>query len=129
MSLHETQTDLQHEQLFADKLKFLWNCELDKLPQLYRVDFAIMQGEKVNGFIEYKCRTFESTKYDTAILSLDKWLYINVLSEATRLPVYLSVSYTDADTFIQIDKSTQIEVALQDGAPVVLIPITFFERL
>jgi len=130
MILHETITDLQHEQDFADKLSFIWGVELVKLPKLYRVDFAtIMQSGKVSGFIEYKARTFNSDKYRTALLSLDKWLYLNVLSVNTKLPVFLFVGYTDVDTFIQINESIKIELSIRDGKPVVLINIEQFERI
>jgi hypothetical protein len=125
----ETQNDLQNEQEFKNLIECSWNVFLIKMPALYRVDFAVVQSGKVTGFIEYKCRTFPSTRYKQALLSLDKWLYLHVLSDATKVPVYLAIGYSDVIALLRIDKTIPIEITIKDSVPFVLIDLNFFERI
>lgn len=122
--------DIFNEQVFADSLSLIWQSTFCKLPKMFRVDYALVKGEKVVGFCEIKNREISFNDYSDTLLSLNKWEYLLYLSQSTKLPVYLAIQYLDKGTYVEIDKNLDIEIKLKtvkgDTIPYVFIKLSQF---
>jgi len=129
--VNETPADLAEEQAMADKVAKLWRCELKKLPKNYHIDFAIMDGGEVKGFIEMRRRHIKSTDYPDTFLSLKKWMGLQAVAKTTGLPVHWCVQYDDKICSIKVaDQKLKLGIngnrmrGYEDSfEPVVHIPI------
>lgn len=68
---NETATDRSRQDAARDLLAQAWRCKIiDLSPNLYELDWAIIQDDKLVAWAEYKHR---SRRYDTVLLSYAKW--------------------------------------------------------
>ena len=126
----ETEADLAEERKMADKLAKAWGVEVVKLPKNYHIDFCIMEGGDVKGFVEMRRRHIKSTDYDDTFLSLKKWMGLQAVARSTGLPVHWCVQYDDKLCSIKVgEQKFRIGVngnrmkGYEDGfEPVVHIP-------
>lgn len=107
---YESSGDRSRELTFADEIGESWGCVLRKTPPYYHVDFMGLQhegqGAKIRFFVEMKHRNIKSTQYPTYLLSLKKWLNMNLISKHGGVPVVLAVRFTDRDLFMYVTGET-----------------------
>jgi hypothetical protein len=106
-----------------------------KLPRKSSLDFAAVRSGEVIGIGEIKVRTNDHTKYDTYMISMDKWHVGCSLSSHLQLPVWLIVQFTDKLMYVPMAFQEGITYAMggrddrgdpADQEPVVLIPMGLF---
>jgi|TARA_Y100000296_G_scaffold59472_1_gene68662 hypothetical protein len=69
--MYERENDLDKEREVAEHLSKLWGYDFIKLPIRYNLDYMLFDsGGTAKAVAEIKCR---GKKYDTLILSLEKW--------------------------------------------------------
>ena len=90
---YESDGDLANETAVASYVGARWNCNFEKLPISYHLDFALTREGAVEGFAEIKCRTSERTRYPTYMIALSKLNAAMTLRHVTGLPVFLIVRW------------------------------------
>ena len=95
--IYEREEDRRNEWDFAVGLCGIWNVRLKKLPIKYGLDFALMRGDELRGFLEIKCRGNASTKYSNYLLSLHKMGQAKRLHELTGKPSILAVQFYECN--------------------------------
>jgi len=138
---YETPYDMDAEDKVALILAEKWKCEVQKLPQFYRVDRALTRDSRIEGLVEIKCRLrVRRDKYPTYMLSVSKLGAMDALARAMKIPVFLVVEWEDEIGYIETDGLlAEIEDFYiggrvdrndkQDKEPVVYIPIEDFTCL
>lgn len=91
----ETTENLKLELLTIDAIAKSWKCDPVKLPQYCQLDFALTRQGVIKAFAEVKCRSFESTRYKTALIHLHKMMYARQVAFETNIPTFLIVRWTD----------------------------------
>ena len=91
---YESAKDRQNEAIPANVLRAM-GYDVHKLPDHYRIDYAVMRDGRCVAFAEIKTRTNESAAYDTYMISLSKLVAAQSLSDFTGLTVSLIVQWTD----------------------------------
>lgn len=133
--IYENSATLSVENTFAHSLELLWACELKKLSYKYQLDYCCMRNREVVSWLELKCRSNHFLKYPTYMVSLDKWMKGIQLSEASGVPAFLAVRFTDADAYVRIGRGVGTvgyggrtdRGDSQDVEPVVLVPMDKFK--
>ena len=92
---YETKDDLNNEKQIAKVIENVFKCELYKMPIKLSLDFMAMRNGKAVAFIEARQRKNEMTRYDTYMISMYKLMMARNLTQATKLPCYLAVQFTD----------------------------------
>jgi len=92
---YETQDDLNNEKQIAKVIEDVFKCELYKMPIKLSLDFMAMRDGKAVAFIEARQRKNEMTRYYTYMISLYKLMMARNLTQATKLPCFLAVQFTD----------------------------------
>ena len=92
---YETQDDLNNEKQIAKVIESAYKCELYKMPIKLSLDFMAMRNGKAVAFIEARNRNNEMTRYDTYMISMYKLMMASNLTQATKLPCFLVVQFTD----------------------------------
>ena len=108
--LYESQKDLDEERKIAQFFAEKFDCTFSKMPIRYGLDYAIVRGRKVCGFAEFKSRTNALERYDTYMLSLGKVVSAHTLTQATTLPSFLMVKWTNAIGYISLSTPYEIEM-------------------
>jgi hypothetical protein len=136
---YENEFDLERESLIAYKLGEAWGRKLFKLPSYYPCDMAVTGGDnKIEGFVEIKCRAQSADRFDTLWLSLHKVIEIKRLAKEAGVPPYLAVGFEFTKDVRWILLSGTYPVILggrtdrgdtQDMEPVVEFPVAKFNRL
>lgn len=67
--IYETDEDRARETEFALQIEGRFGCQLIKLGYDWQFDYLIARNHNLTGIAEVKCRTHESSKYDTVIFS------------------------------------------------------------
>lgn len=89
--MYETDEDLAREKVVIGKLARLLGCKPMKLPpERYFVDHALLQGNEVYAFAEAKVRHKE---YDSYIISLHKWMWLERFAEHAQNASILVVQW------------------------------------
>ena len=130
--IYETIQDLTNESSVMYALSEKFNCTFRKMPRKYGLDYAALRDGRVVAFLEVKCRTCRSDKYEEYMLSLHKVMAATKLSSTTNLPCFLVVAWTDAIGYTHISAPSvgfggrQDRNDNDDMEPVALIPINHF---
>lgn len=135
--LYETPEHLAREFNVAQAIEEALSSTLHKLPHKYNADYAAFRDDKLQSWIEIKCRDVESTAFPTVMLSLDKWLKIRWLAHATGVKFTLVVEFRDGIYWTdETDKVRPIAFLgrsdrndWQDMEPSVRIPLSEFKPL
>ena len=133
----ESSEDRRNESDVARALEHRWACRLHKLPKSYRLDYLCTRRGVAVAWVEVKCRTHSSDRYDTLMLSLSKQLAARELTQQTGLPSCLVVRFTDDIYFAPFSRDYAITMGgrtaktrdTRDLEPVIQIPIKEMERL
>lgn len=129
---YETQSDSDRERLVVESMAIAWGLNPIKLPKFYKQDWALAKLDKtVRAIVEVKCRTHERGRFDTLILSLDKWQALAMLSERTSTKGLLGVRYSDGIYWIVAQHQPEWKITIggrtdradpDDVEPVIHIP-------
>jgi len=94
--------DDENERAVGDLAAQYWNCELNKLPRAYYIDFLATRDKVGVAWVEVKCRRFNHDEYDTFMVAVQKWNagWQHVLS--TGLPFLIVVGYFDCVKFLEV---------------------------
>jgi len=90
-----TPADEAVERVIADTVGVSWNCSPTKLAKFNSIDFALTRDGNVSGWMEIKRRTNAHDKYPTYMISFDKWKNLILTANASQLPAFLVVQFTD----------------------------------
>lgn len=94
--VYESGKDRANEVDVAGTIAAAWGLVARKLPMQYRVDFALLDGDFVEAFVEVKDRSkYRSTSFPTLILSAAKYEAGLALARAFGLPVFVAARWSD----------------------------------
>lgn len=103
---YESAGDRRKEISFAQTIEEMTGSFLKKTPPFYHVDFMGLSkasgGSNVKFFVEVKHRKIDHNRYDTYMLSLKKWINMNLIRRYGGLPVYLAIRYQDLDLCLPV---------------------------
>ena len=91
---YESAEDLDRERIVMAAVGKAWGVEFTKMPDRYRMDFALTVENVVVGFAEVKCRNVHSSTYDSFFISSEK-LLTSQAWEALGVPCTAIIAYTD----------------------------------
>ena len=91
----ETRYDQKREERVAGFLEGLWGVTCFKLPVIYSLDFWIESKEK-SYWCEVKCRNISADKYDTFIVSANKFRKGASFARATGIPFIMVWAMKDS---------------------------------
>jgi hypothetical protein len=101
--IYETSENRNSEQAVADLLASTWKTTILKLPKLAKVDRLVVAGGNVRAWLEIKCRYNPMHTYLTYMISARKIQDGLDLSEATKLPFILVVSWSDGVCWTKVE--------------------------
>ena len=141
--VYETKDDLKNEKDIAKLVSDELNCTLVKLPRKYQLDYGIVTigegGKKfITGMVEIKCRNILKDKYDTYMISADKFMVGLQYMQQFNLTIKLVVSWVDCVGVYDFKEDTSYHIGFngrydrgdsEDVEPVVYIPIKAFKTL
>jgi len=107
----ETRDDQKREERVAGFLEGLWGVTCHKLPTSYSLDYWIESKEK-SYWCEVKCRTFGYDKYDTLILSMNKFRKGASYTLATGIPFISVFAMTDGLYYHEWEKDTIYDIRM-----------------
>jgi hypothetical protein len=135
---YESPEDIIAERAALDRACEVWKCTAEKLPIKYELDYLLLREKRGVAWLEIKSRTNVRLAYPTYMISLGKIMAARRLSEASQLPSFLLVQWTDACGYIRNDSLLDFKIAFDgrkdrgdpdDLEPVALIPIGDFALL
>ncbi len=104
--VYESAADRKREKSFAHQIEKVTGAFLKKTPPFYHVDFMGLtrqsKGANVGFFVEIKHRKIDHNRYDTYMLSLKKWINMNLIRRYGGVPVFLAIRYLDIDLCIPV---------------------------
>jgi hypothetical protein len=135
--LYETTENRSDELAIALQLRTLCNCDIRKLKNVYRVDYAALRNNRVIAWIEIKRRHRTFDQYPDCYLSFEKAMFAQSLHLMSKLPCTMVVQFDDCLAFADmLVPGRQIEFAgrfdrgdWQDVEPIVLVPMAEFRIL
>ena len=141
--VYETKDDLKNEKDIAKLVSDELDCTLVKLPRKYQLDYGIVTigegGKKfITGMVEIKCRSILKDKYDTYMISADKFMVGLQYMQQFNLTIKLVVSWVDCVGVYDFKEDTSYHIGFngrydrgdsEDVEPVVYIPIKAFKTL
>ena len=101
---YETSEDLNNEGSIINHVSNLWNVNFSKLPLSYKLDYAMYRNNSLMGFCEIKRRKYRRSDFETYIISLDKVIKANQLSNITNTKSILLVSWIDGMGWINLNE-------------------------
>lgn len=132
---YESGADLAAEQAAIGVAAQTWGASYAKLPNQYRVDFAVLRNKSIVAWAEVKCRKHPHGQYPTLILSLAKHIAGVEMERQTDKPFLVLARWQDRLGYIRPSQGSY-EVCIggrtdrndwQDIEPVVHYPIADFK--
>lgn len=140
--MYETNDTLDAEGVVASKIASAWNCDFQKLPIRYHLDFVLTRRKVAMAFCEVKSRSYtmdDIGKMGGYLLSVGKWTAAKSMSDACGIPFILVVKTVDGiwhASFQQSFKPDGISVMgradrgdWQDVEPCIILNTNKFKRL
>ena len=93
--LYETQQDRDNEQNMARIIEGQFDCSLTKMPIKLSLDYMATRDGTAVAFIEARQRKTPMQQYSTYMISLYKVMMASTLTQATGLPCFLAVQWSD----------------------------------
>ena len=134
--LYESARDRVNESDVAGAIARAWGLAARKLPMQYRIDFALLDGDSIEAFLEVKDRSrYRSDAFPTLILSAAKYEAALSLSRSFGLPVFLAARWADRTgvRLIQPERTLRLVLAgrrdrgdWQDMEPCVALDVAGF---
>lgn len=134
--IYENAETLRLERATADYLEERLGGQLIKMPMKLSLDFLVMKDGAGVAFVEVRNRSNAMRQYPTYMLSLYKVLAASSLTQATGLPSFLAVQWTDACGIVKLPPMDGMAVGYgghnsrndpQDMEPMCYIEIDRFE--
>jgi hypothetical protein len=99
---YESQQDRLNEAAIKIRLQTAWKCELVKQPKKYRLDYALYDNDRLEGFCEVKRRHNPHDRYPTIFIALDKHLEAKHLETHLGLPTFFAVHFDDGVWYLDL---------------------------
>jgi len=128
--LYETQQDRDNEQALSSIIQRQFNCQLTKMPIKLSLDFMATRDGSAVAFIEARQRKTKMLQYPTYMISLYKAMMANTLTQATGLPCFLAVQWSDAAGICKLpakDMDIQTGGTMRRGDPQDIEPVAYFD--
>ena len=128
--LYETQQDRDNEQALSSIIEKQFNCQLTKVPIKLSLDFMATRNGSAVAFIEARQRKTKMLQYPTYMISLYKVMMANTLTQATGLPCFLAVQWSDAAGICKLpsnDMDIQTGGTMRRGDPQDIEPVAYFD--
>ena len=128
--LYETQQDRDNEQSLSSIIQRQFNCQLTKMPIKLSLDFMATRDGSAVAFIEARQRKTKMLQYPTYMISLYKVMMANTLTQATGLPCFLAVQWSDAAGICKLpakDMDIQTGGTMRRGDPQDIEPVAYFD--
>jgi len=128
--LYETQQDRDNEQALSSIIERQFNCQLTKMPIKLSLDFMAARNGSAVAFIEARQRKTRMLQYPTYMISLYKVMMANTLTQATGLPCFLAVQWSDAAGICKLpanDMDIQTGGTTRRGDPQDIEPVAYFD--
>ena len=128
--LYETQQDRDNEQSLSSIIQRQFNCQLTKMPIKLSLDFMATRDGSAVAFIEARQRKTKMLQYPTYMISLYKVMMANTLTQATGLPCFLAVQWSDAAGICKLpakDMDIQAGGTMRRGDPQDIEPVAYFD--
>ena len=128
--LYETQQDRDNEQALSSIIERQFNCQLTKMPIKLSLDFMATRNGSAVAFIEARQRKTRMLQYPTYMISLYKVMMANTLTQATGLPCFLAVQWSDAAGICKLpanDMDIQTGGTTRRGDPQDIEPVAYFD--
>lgn len=131
--IYENEETLQAERSAITIVAEKWKAQAVKLPRRYSADFALLRGQQVKAWAEFKQRKNKMGKYPTYTVSLFKYMNMVNLSKETGVPSFFIVQWEDCTGYVQVP--TRIGLVFsgrtdrgdwEDKEPMVEIPLSSF---
>lgn len=135
--LYETQQDRDNEQALARIIEKHFDCTLTKMPMKLSLDYMATRDGKAVAFMEMRRRKNHMHAYGTYMLSLYKVKMASELTQATGLPCFLVVQWSDKagivklppeDMYVAMGGSTRRNDP-QDIEPMVYFDVARFKEM
>ena len=135
---HESPEDIIAERAALDRACKVWKCTAEKLPIKYELDYLLLREKRGVAWLEIKCRTNARLAYPTYMIALSKIMAARRLFDASQLPSFLLIQWSDVCGYIRNDSLLDFEIAFDgrtdrgdpdDIEPVALIPLGEFTLL
>jgi len=128
--LYESQQDRDNEQALSSIIEAEFNCQLTKMPIKLSLDFMATRDGSAVAFIEARQRKTKMLQYPTYMISLYKVMMANTLTQATGLPCFLAVQWSDAAGICKLpaeDMDIQTGGTMRRGDPQDIEPVAYFD--
>ena len=128
--LYETQQDRDNEQALSSIIQRQFNCQLTKMPIKLSLDFMATRDGSAVAFIEARQRKTKMLQYPTYMISLYKVMMANTLTQATGLPCFLAVQWSDTAGICKLpaeDMDIQTGGTMRRGDPQDIEPVAYFD--
>ena len=128
--LYETQQDRDNEQALSSIIEAEFNCQLTKMPIKLSLDFMATRDGSAVAFIEARQRKTPMLQYPTYMISLYKVLMASTLTQATGLPCFLAVQWSDAAGICPLpssDMDIRTGGTMRRGDPQDIEPMAYFD--
>ncbi len=128
--LYESQQDRDNEQALARIIEAKFNCQLTKMPIKLSLDFMATRDGSAVAFIEARQRKTRMRQYPTYMISLYKVMMANTLTQATGLPCFLAVQWSDAAGICKLpssDMDIQTGGSTRRNDPQDIEPMAYFD--
>jgi hypothetical protein len=135
---YESPEDIIAERAALDRACEVWKCTAEKLSMKYELDYLLLREKRGVAWLEIKSRTNVRLAYPTYMIALSKIMAARRLSDASQLPSFLLIQWSDVCGYIRNDSLLDFEIAFDgrtdrgdpdDIEPVAMIPIVDFARL
>ena len=128
--LYETQQDRDNEQSMAHIIEGEFDCSLTKMPIKLSLDYMATRNGSAVAFIEARQRKTPMLQYPTYMISLYKAMMASTLTEATGLPCFLAVQWSDMAGICRLpSESMDIRIGgtMRRGDPQDIEPMAYFD--
>lgn len=136
--VYESDADRLAEARVSALFSEAWNGTIIRMPPLARVDRLMLVNGAPRAWLEIKCRNHDFGKYDTYMLSADKFYGMLNLAKETKVPALLVVGYFDGIVWVNTGEVGGLRIFKggrtdrndpKDIEKVVKIPLVKFQRL
>ena len=129
--LYETQQDRDNEQALSRIIEKEFNCQLTKMPIKLSLDYMATRNDSAVAFIEARQRRNQMFQYPTYMVSLYKVMMASALTQATGLPCFLAVQWSDAAGICKLppdysDQDIQMGGTMRRNDPQDVEPMVYF---
>ena len=107
----ETDDHIKDHSALASRVEKYWGVELVKMETVSSLDYGIIKGETLTGWLELKCRTHSFGTFSEYMIELKKWNALRRYTATTNLKAFIGVGFTDGDFWVDVARITEFRVA------------------